>query len=111
ALKDIGRLRAARAAIGVHRHGVGIDPVGVTLQRPSLVTPAQHWAKEPGWDAWSSGREIRAHVGKRLDTKTQHGAVPFNRKLNILDMVAAMRGRQVVFAPLLDPFHRTSELF
>ena len=111
-LDDVGRLRAARAAIGISRGGVRIDGVGVALHGQQLIAAAQHWSEQPGWHArrWAS-IQVRAHVGNRLDLDAQDGAIVFDGVLDILNVVAAMRRRHIILASLFGPFYRATQLF
>jgi hypothetical protein len=58
-LDDEGRLRAARAAIGVDRRGVGVDRVDLAIDRRDVVLARQQRRVEIGRHRRREGRHDR----------------------------------------------------
>jgi hypothetical protein len=61
-----GRFRAARAAIGVDRHGVGEHSADAAVEGLDIVEPGQH-AGAAMRNVGPEGREIGAHVAHQVD--------------------------------------------
>ena len=67
ALDQEGGFRAAGAAIGVDRDGVGEDGLHFDVDRGRLVGAGEEGAVEVGWHGGGEGGEVGAHVGQGGD--------------------------------------------
>ncbi len=105
-LDDEGRLRPARAAIGVDRRGVGVDRVDLGVDRRDVVLAGQERGVEIGRHRRGEGREIGAHVGRRVDPEAEDLALVVGRELGMRDVIAAVRVRQERLAAVARPLHR-----
>ena len=110
ALDDEGRLRAARAAIGVDRRGVGVDAVDLAVDRRDVVLARQQRRVEIGRHAGREGREIGAEIGLGLHAQAEDLALVVDRHLGVGDVVAAMRVGEEGLGAVGGPLHRPADL-
>ena len=68
-------LGPAGAAIGVHRHGVGVVGLHVAVDRRGLVLAGEQRGVEVGRDRGGEGRHVGADVGLGVDPQRQDVAV------------------------------------
>ncbi len=73
-LDDIGRLRTAGAAIGIHRHRIGEHRADAAMECLDVVETRQH-AGAAMRDIRPEGRQIGAHVGHQVDIHGEKLAV------------------------------------
>src|SRR5438093_940895 len=90
--KPIAPPAAAGAAVGVGRGGVREDAQNLGRHVLDVVGAGEHQGEQPGRDAGRCGGEVGAQAGPGLDPDRGDGAVPLDGHLDILDMVAAVRG-------------------
>ena len=76
-LDHIRRLRPPRAAIGIDRHGVGVDAAHAHMAVRDVVDAGRHAGAEIG-DVRRIGREIGAHVGDQCRPRAR-GSGPCRR--------------------------------
>ena len=105
-LDDVGRLRAAGAAVRVHERGVRVDAGDLAVDVGDLVRAREDAAVERGRDARADGREASAEVGERLHAQAGDVARLRRGDLDVRDVVAAVDRAAVALAPALDPLHR-----
>ena len=108
-LDRVRRLRATRAAIGIGRrlggeHALADEPVG-----GHLVDRREHEGAQDR-HARRDQLQVGPHVGEQLDLEAEQRAVLLGGDRDVLDLVAAVRGRLVVLAARLGPFDRPTEL-
>ena len=110
-LQRIGRLGAARAAIGVNRGGVGEDRFHVHIDVRHLIRARHQRAVQKRRRHGREVRQIRAHVRQRFSAEGDEIALHVACKFDLRHMVAAMRVGQKAFRPLCRPAHRPGKLF
>ncbi len=105
ALDEVDRLGPPRAAIRVHRHGVGQHAADVDPDRRNAVRARQHVDGE----LRNVGRvvgEVRAHVGVGRNAKRQKACVPVEREFDDRVVVAALHVGEERLAAVRGPAHR-----
>ena len=105
-----GRLRTARAAIGVDRRGVGVDPVHFRIDGGDIVLARQQRRIEIGRHGRREGGEIGAEIGGRLHPQAQDLARLVHGELRMGDMVAAMGVAEEGLRTVAGPFDGTAHL-
>ena len=110
ALDEVGRLGPAGAAVGVDHARVRVDAEHLAVDRREPVRTGQHPAVERRRDAWRDRREHAAEVGVRLRLEGGDRAVPLRPDLEVRDVIAAVRRRDVVLAAGLDPLDGPADL-
>src|ERR1700727_3684221 len=85
------RLRAAGAAIGVDRRGVGVDPVDLAVDIGDRVLSRQQRRVQIRWHGGSKGRQIGAEIGDGVDAQPGYLTAGVEREFAMRDMVASMR--------------------
>ena len=110
ALDQIARLRAAGAAIGVDRRGVGEHALDPHINRRDGVDAGQHGHARRGRDEGREERQIGAEIGDGLDPERQDAAVGVERQLGMADMVAALDVGEEALGALGGPFDRPAQL-
>ena len=108
-LDGVRRLRTAGAAVGVRRGLGGEDAGAGEVVARHLVDGREHEGPEHR-HAGRDQLQVGAHVGEQLDLQSQQRAVLPRRDLDVLDLVAAVRGGLVVLAARLGPLDRAAEL-
>ena len=109
ALDHEGRLGTAGAAIGIDRRGVRQRRPDVGVDQRRRVLAGQQRRIEIGRHRRREGREIRAHVGDRVDLEREELAVLVERQLGMGDVVAAMRVGHERLAALRRPLDRPAD--
>ncbi len=110
ALEQVCRLRAAGAAIGIDRHGVGEHRAHLDIDRRRRVNAGEQGRVQIGRDAGREGRQIGADIGERRDAQRQELAVLVQRQLCGRDVVAPMRVGHERFGTVRRPLHRPLQL-
>ena len=108
-LQQVGRLRTARAAVGVHGHGVGEHRPHMSVNQRGLVLTGQQGRVQIGRHAGRKSGEIRAHIGKRIGLQAQELAVRIQRQFGGRDMVAAVGVGDEGLCPVAGPFDRAPQ--
>jgi hypothetical protein len=108
ALDHEGRLRPPGAAIGVDRHGVGVDRVDLAIDLRDRVLTRKQGRVEIGRDRRREGRHVGAEVGDRLSAQAEDFAVAVERHFRMGDVIAAVRVGEKRLAAFGDPLHRTA---
>ena len=104
-----GGLRPARPAVGVGRRLGGEHAGAGEVVGLHLVDRREHEGPEDR-HAGRDELQVGAHVGEQLDLEPEDRAVLAGGDLDVLDLVAAVRGRLVVLAARLGPLDRPAEL-
>ena len=107
---DVSRFRAAGAAIGVDRHGVGIDGVDLAIDVRDRVLTRQQGGIEEGRHRRREGRHIGAEIGGGVHLQAGDLAVAVERHLRLGDVIAAVGVGDETFRTLAGPLHRPVEL-
>ena len=110
ALDDVGGFRPARAAVRVHRRGVGEDRGDLAVDHRRRVLPREQRGVEDGRDAGGEGGEIGAHVRGGRDAHREELAVLVERQLRLRHVVAAVRVREEGLGALRGPLDRAVQL-
>ena len=105
ALDQVGRLRPPGAAIGIDRHGVGVDAAHPDEHRRGLVDAGQHRGAEIR-DVGPVLRQVGAEIADDVEAHGEEGAVGIERDLADREVVAALRAGDEVLAALRHPLHR-----
>ena len=105
-----GRLRTARAAIGVDRRGVGVNPVNFGIDGGNVVLARQQRRIEIGRYGRREGGEIGAEIGCCLHPKAQDLARLVHGQLRMGDVVAAMGVAEEGLGAVGGPFDGTAHL-
>ena len=108
ALEEVGGLRPPGAAIGVDRHGVGVDAADPHMDQGRAVDPGHHGGAEIG-DVGSELRQIGAEV--REDVEAHREEAPVGRKRDLAggEIVAPLRIAGEVVHAVGDPLDRAAE--
>ena len=109
-LDDECRLRAAGAAIGVDRRGVGVDRVDLAIDIGDRVLARQQRRVKIRRHGGREGREISAEIGDRMDAQAGDLAARVEREFGMRDMVAPVRVREKRLGPIGSPFDRPVDL-
>ena len=105
----IGRLRAAGAAIGVGRNGVGEDALADRVDGADVVERRSVMRQAADRDVRPELVEVGAHVGDQLDAHRLDAAVGVEREGAGRDVVAAVRVGQEMLVAVGHPFDRPAE--
>ena len=105
-LDDERRLGPARAAIGLNRGRVDVDAVDIFADGRNVVDAAQHQAVKNRRNAWRGRRQVGAHARPRGGAQAEDCPVLFRGQLHVLDVIAAVRRRDIVLAARLGPLDR-----
>ena len=104
------RLRAAGAAIGVDRRGVGVDPVDLAVDIGDPVLSRQQRRVEIRRHGGSERREIGAEIGGRVDAEPCYLTAGVQREFAVRNVVAPMRVGEKRLGAIGGPFHRPVDL-
>ena len=107
-LEHVGRLRTARAAIGVDGNGVGVDAANARVERVDVVAPSRHRGAEPG-DVGREQREIGAEIAEDIDPERQKATIGVERHFGRRHIVAPLRVADEMLAAIGEPADRPSE--
>ena len=110
ALDHESRLRAAGAAIGVDRRGVGVDPVDLAVDVGDPILSRQQRRVEICWHGGSERREIGAEIGGRVNAEPRYFAAGVQREFGVRNVVAPMRVGEKSLGAIGGPFHRPVDL-
>ena len=110
ALEQKGRLRAASAAIGVNRHRMGKDSLGLDIDRWGCVGAGEKGPVKICRDTGREGRQIGAHIGDRRHLQSEELRISVEGELDMGDMVAPMRVRHETLGTFRGPFDRPPHL-
>ncbi len=108
-LDQIRRFGAARAAIGIDRHGVGVGRAQPNERSRDVIDAGRHAGAEPRNVRRVTG-QIRAHVGDDVDIEREKFALLVERQRRGGDVVAAVAVADEMLDALADPAHRLAEL-
>src|SRR5881409_48825 len=105
-LEQVRRLRPPGAAIGGGGHRVGEDAGELVARGRNEIGPGE---EPPGEDAGVRREdfEIGAEVRDGASAERQHGAVPGDRRFDVVDLAAPLRGREEIFAAREDELDRS----
>ena len=109
ALDNESSLRATRAAVGVHRRGVGVDRVNFRINVGDIILARQQRRVEIGRHGGREGRQIGAEIGGGVDTQRSDAALVVQRQRGFGDMVAAMRVGEERLGTIRRPLDRTPD--
>ena len=107
---QIGGFRAPGTAVGVDRHGVGVDPLAHREDGRDRVGPRKHAPGHLRRDRRPESVEVRAHVGGGVDAEREHPALRVERRFGPVALVAAVGVGGEGFRAVAGPFHRPAEL-
>ena len=110
ALDEVRRLRPPGAAVGIGGGLIGEDAAQVEAEIGELVTTG---GEQPG-EGGNPRREeliIRPHVGEHPGAQAGDRPIAFGGELDVLDLVAAVDGRDEILAAVLHPLHRTPQSY
>ena len=108
ALDQIGSFRAAGAAIGVDRHGIGVDRAQANMRGRNVVDAGRHADAEPGNVGRVAG-QIGAHIGDDVELQPEDLAPVVERELGGRDIVAAVAVGEEMLGALAHPLHRLAQ--
>ena len=103
--QQIGRLRTAGAAVGVHRLGVGEDALHPHIDRGRGVGADEHRRPRVGRDEGAVIRQVGAEIGDRVHPQPEEAPVAVQRQPGAADMVAPMIVAEEALRPLRRPLH------
>ena len=109
-LKQVGGLRPAGAAVGIHRHGVGEPGVDLDINLRAGVLPGQQRGVQNGRHRRGKGGQVSAQVGVGVHPHRQELAIGIHRHLGVADMVAAMGIGQERLGALAGPLDAAVDL-
>src|SRR6266852_2019624 len=109
-LRDIGRFRAARAAIGVGGRFVGENDVGAEMDVLDVVSPTGNREAEGNHNHIGEKLAIGTKIRDAMHLESGNFAFFCGCNLDIVYLVTSMYGDCYVFAAVFDPFHRASKL-
>ena len=108
-LVDPGRLRPPGAAIGVDRHGVGVDAAHPQMQVRRAIKPGDGLRIGIAGNARREIAEIAAERRERVDLQRDDAAVAVEAHARARDVVARLRIGDQRFRARGGPFHGTPE--
>ena len=106
----IGRLGAAGAAIGVHRHRVGEDAFHPDVDGLETIGPRLHRRAHAGRGEWRILRQARAQVGGDAHADGEEAPLRIERDLRLRPVVARLDVGKEGLAPGGGPAHRPAGL-
>ena len=108
-LDHVGRLRPARAAIGIDRQRVGEGRADARIDGREIVDARQQ-ARAAVGNVGRERREVAAHVGDGFDAQREELVAGVEREFRGGDVVAALRIADEMLGAVGDPLHRALEL-
>ena len=108
-LHHVRRFGAARAAIGIDGNGVREDRFHLRVDRGRGVLAGEQRGVQNGRHARRERRQIRAHVGGRVDAHAEELAVRVHGQFGLGHVIAAVRVRDERFRALGRPLDRTAD--
>ena len=108
AFDHIGGFRPAGPAIGVDRQRIGEHAAQPDVATRNVVDAGQHFRPDIGNEG-RIARQIRAHVGQRIDIERKKAASFVERELGSGDVVTALGVGEKMLAALRNPFDRPAQ--